>query len=37
MISNQRNLKENMGANQGQGLIRKESAEAATGGFYLLL
>ena len=30
MTSNKRNLKENNGANQGQGQIRKESPEAAT-------
>ena len=32
MTSNKRNPKENKGANEGQGQIRKESAEAATGG-----
>ena len=32
MSSNKRNLKENKIANQGQGQIRKDSAEAATGG-----
>ena len=35
MISNKRNLKENKKANQGQGQIKKESAEAATGGALL--
>ena len=32
MPSNKRNLKENKKANQGQGQISKESAEAITGG-----
>ena len=32
MTSNKRNLRENKGANQGQGQIRKKNAEAATGG-----
>ena len=32
MSSNKRNLKENKIANQGEGQIRKDSAEAATGG-----
>ena len=31
MTSNKRNLKENKKVNQGQGQIRKESGEAATG------
>ena len=31
MTSNKRNLKEKKQTNQGQGQIRKESAEAATG------
>ena len=32
MNSNKRNLKENKEGNQGQGQIRKEVVEAATGG-----
>ena len=32
MTSNKRNLKENKVENQGQGQIRKNRAEAATGG-----
>ena len=31
MISNERDLKENKGTNQGQGKIRKSGAGAATG------